>query len=55
MSPLPIVWYDTRYLSGVEKSGAKSFFHGPFACAWIAWPLLGVSFLHSITKHDGAR
>lgn len=49
-APLPVVWHDFRFLVG----GFQSPFKGLYACHWIGWPSLGVSFLHSMTKREDA-
>jgi hypothetical protein len=49
--PLPIVWRDHRILTG----GYRSPFNGIFALAWIGWPALGVSLLHSMNKREDAQ
>lgn len=52
MNALPTIWYDHCILT---DNAMRSPYRGFFALTWIGWPPLGVSFLHSITKHEDAR
>lgn len=52
MPNFPIVKRSIIHLVGDPE---LSNFRGPYECAWIHWPVFGVSFLHSMTKVGSAR